>query len=340
MKAILLALLVTLTPFGALRVQADEPNKSFLAQAIGVAGPEIVDFPLPANWQRKEAPGMLMFIRAADAESGLKVVFRLKTEPKTGTLAETYLGLWPRLIKGLFPNEPMENKMVPLVIRNSKGVKIAFDGDGLRKNPYSIMLYLVDVGDSVIPFVGVFASEPVAASITMATSTEPSAPAKELAFAVDAIALKTGKSADGPLFDTAKLLGAYSRAGVGSMASYRSTSGDYLGDASTGLSEDIEFKANGSYAEQFVPVINGRAQEVEKRIGTWKLEGHNLTVHFGDGKTPDKKWVLMGLGSNRKGDRFVAYLIDPRFTDKWFIEMFRQGADMNTYYYTRKQPFN
>jgi len=226
--------------------------------------------------------------------------------------------------------------MVPLVIRNSKGVKIAFDGDGLRKNPYSIMLYLVDSGDSVIPFVGVFASEPVAASISMATSTEPSAPAKELASALDTIALKTGKSADGPLFDTNKLVGAYARVGVGSMAGYRSTSGDNLGDASTGMSEVIEFKANGSYTEQFVPVVNGRAQGVQLRNGTWKLEGHNLTVHFSDGETPEKKWLLMGLGSNRKGDRFVAYLIDPRFIDKWFIEMFRQGADMNTYFYTRK----
>jgi hypothetical protein len=39
---------------------------------------------------------------------------------------------------------------------------------------------------------------------------------------------------------------------------------------------------------------------------------------------------------NRRGTKSLAHLIDPRFTDKWFIEMIRQGADMNPYYFTKK----
>ena len=43
----------------------------------------------------------------------------------------------------------------------------------------------------------------------------------------------------------------------------------------------------------------------------------------------------MGLGTDRRGIESLAYPIDARFRDKWFIEMFRQGANMNTYYCTK-----
>ena len=301
------------------------------------AGTELVDLPLPANWQRKQAGAIFMYIRPADPESGLKTIFRLKPEPKTGTLAQTYLSLWPQMIHGLFPNEPLENHMVPLVIRNSKGVRIAFDGDSLQKNPFSVMFYLVDIGDEVVPFIGMFSSEPMAAAITAATSAEPSLPANEIAHAIDQISLTALKSSNEPMFDPKKLVGAYHHTGAASMATFRSNSGANRGDASTGRSDDIEFKADGSYTEQSVLVVLGRAQGVETRKGKWTLDGFHLTVHFADGKSPDKIWLLMGLGTDRRGSESLAYLIDPRFTDKWFIEMFRQGANMNTYYFTKKQ---
>ena len=298
-------------------------------------GSELVDLPLPANWQRKQAGALFMYVRPADPESGLKTIFRLKPEPKTGTLAQTYLGLWPQMIHGLFPNEPLENHMVPLVIRNSKGVRIAFDGDSLQKNPYSVMLYLVDIGNEVVPFIGMFASEPMAAAITAATSAEPSLPAKEIANAIDQIALTALKSSNEPMFDPKLLVGAYHHTGVSSMATYRSHSGANMGNASTGRSDDIEFKADGTYTEMSVLVVLGRAREPESRKGKWTLDGFRLNVHFADGKSPDKTWLLMGLGTDRRGTGFLAYLIDPKFTDKWFIEMFRQGANMNTYYFTK-----
>jgi len=298
-------------------------------------GSALVDLPLPANWQRKQAGALFMYVRPADPESGLKTIFRLKPEPKTGTLAQTYLGLWPQMIHGLFPNEPLENHMVPLVIRNSKGVRIAFDGDSLQKNPYSVMLYLVDIGNEVVPFIGMFASEPMAAAITAATSAEPSLPAKEIANAIDQIALTALKSSNEPMFDPKLLVGAYHHTGVSSMATYRSHSGANMGNASTGRSDDIEFKADGTYTEMSVLVVLGRAQEPESSKGKWTLDGFRLNVHFADGKSPDKTWLLMGLGTDRRGTGFLAYLIDPKFTDKWFIEMFRQGANMNTYYFTK-----
>jgi hypothetical protein len=297
----------------------------------------MVELPLPANWQRKQGGALFMYVRPADSESGLKTIFRLKPEPKTGTLAQTYLSLWPQMIHGLFPNEPLQNHMVPLVIQNSRGVRIAFDGDSLQKNPYSVMLYLVDIGNEVVPFIGMFASEPMAAAITAATSNAPSVPANEIARAIDQIALTTLKSSSEPIFDPKLLVGAYQHTAVASMATYRSYSGANMGDASTGSSDDIEFKADGSYTEQSVLVITGQAQGVETRKGKWTLDGFHLNVHFADGKSPDKTWLLMGLGMNRSGTQSLAYLIDPRYTDKWFIEMFRQGANMNSYYFTKKQ---
>jgi hypothetical protein len=80
----------------------------------------------------------------------------------------------------------------------------------------------------------------------------------------------------------------------------------------------------------------GRAQGVETHKGRWTLEDFHLTVHFADRKSPDKTWLVIGLGMNRRGTKSLAHLIDPRFTDKWFIEMIRQGADMNPYYFTKK----
>lgn len=336
LPAAAVAVLVTVWTICPLAV-ANAEDRPGGPDAGRTAGAEVADLPLPVNWQRKQAGGMFMYVRAADAESGLKTIFRLKPEPKTGTLAETYLSLWTQLIHGLFPNEPLRNHMVPLVIRNSKGVRIAFDGDSLEKNPYSVMLYLVDVGPKVVPFVGMFASEPMAAALTAATSPNPSLPASEIAQAIDQISLTTGKSSEEPMFDATKLVGAYFHTGVGSMATYRANSGANRGDASTGRRDDIEFKADGTYTEQSVLVVLGRAQDVITRRGKWTLDGFHLTVHFADGKGPDRTWQLMGLGSDRRGSGFLAYLIDPKFTDKWFIEMFRQGANMNTYYYTRKQ---
>ena len=311
----------------------DHPTTGNSPQATGV---EMVDLPLSANWLRKRDGGLFMYVRPADPESGPKTIFRFNPEPKNGTLAATYLSLWAQMIRGLFPNEPLDNHMVPLVISNSHGVRIAFDGESLQKNPYSVMLYLVDIGDKVVPFIGMFGSESMAAAITAATSADPSPAAAEIARAIDQIALTARKSSDEPMFDSTKLVGAYHHTGVSSMATYRSNSGANRGDASTGRSDDIEFKADGSYAEQSVLVVLGRAQGVETRTGKWKLDGFHVTVHFSDGKTPDKAWLLMGLGTDRRGTGFLAYLIDPKFTDKWFIEMFRQGADMNTYYFTRK----
>jgi hypothetical protein len=77
------------------------------------------------------------------------------------------------------------------------------------------MLYLVDIGNEVVPFVGVFASEPTAAAITATTSTEPSLPAKAIASAIDQIALTALKSSNEPMFDPEKLLGTYQHAGAG-----------------------------------------------------------------------------------------------------------------------------
>jgi hypothetical protein len=316
---------------------ASANDRRAAADAARNAGGELVDLPLPANWQRKQAGDLFMYVRPADPESGLKTIFRLKPEPKTGTLAQTYLSLWTQTIHGLFPNEPLQNHMVPLVIRNSKGVCIAFDGDSLQKNPLSVMLYLVDIGNEVVPFIGMFASEPMAAAITAATSAEPSLPATEIAHAFDQISLATMKSSSEPMFDPTKLVGAYYHTGVASMATFRSNSGANRGDASTGRRDDIEFKADGAYTEQSVLVVLGRAQGVETRQGKWTLAGFHLTVHFTDGESPDKTWLLMGLGTNRRGTESLAYLIDPKFTDKWFIEMFRQGANMNTYYFTKKR---
>jgi hypothetical protein len=315
---------------------ASANDRPATGDAARVSRSELVDLPLPANWQRKQGDGMFMYIRPADSESGLKTICRLKPEPKTGTLGQTYLNLWTQTIHGLFPNEPLQNHMVPLIIQNSRGVRIAFDGDSLQKNPYSVMLYLVDIGDEVVPFIGMFTSEPMAAAITAATSAEPSLPANEIAHAIDQISLTTLKSSHEPMFDSKMLVGAYHHTGVASMATYRSNSGVNRGDASTGRSDDIEFKADGSYSEQSVLVVLGRAQDVETRKGKWTLDGFHLAIHFADGKSPDKTWLLMGLGADRRGTGFLAYLIDPKFTDKWFIEMFRQGANMNTYYFTKK----
>jgi len=304
---------------------------------LGAVGAEVVDFPLPGNWQRKQAGELFMYIRPADPESGLKTIYQLKPVAKSGTLAETYLNLWAQMIHSLFPKEPLDHKMVPLVIRNSKGVSIAFDGDSLQKNPYSVMLYLVDVGTGVVPLIGVFASEPMAATLSDATSAEAALSAREIASAVDKIGLTAGKSSDVPLFNPARLVGAYYHTGAASLATYRSNSGANRGDASTGSRDDIEFKADGTYTEQSVLVVLGRAQGVETRNGKWTLDGYHVNVHFTDGKGPDRSWLLMGLGTDRRGTHSLAYLIDPKFIDKWFIEMFRKGADLNTYYFTKKQ---
>ena len=51
------------------------------------------------------------------------------------------------------------------------------------------------------------------------------------------------------------------------MATFRPNSGANRGEASTGRSADIEFKADGSYTEQSVLVVLGRAQGVETRKG-------------------------------------------------------------------------
>jgi len=53
-----------------------------------------------------------------------------------------------------------------------------------------------------------------------------------------------------------------------------------------------------------------------KRVPLVNRNSKGVKIAYdGDGETPDKKWLLMGRGSSRNGNRVVAYPIDPHFID-------------------------
>jgi hypothetical protein len=161
--------------------------------------------------------------------------------------------------------------------------------------------------------------------------------AKAMTGMVNSITLKKGQSSPGSIFKASDLVGSYSRTTIASSASYvNRNTGAKVGDASSGLSQDFTFHSDGTYDEMSVAVANGSAGDVGHRKATWKLMGDKVIIHFADGKTPDVTQWLMGIGLGRRGDKQLAYLVDPRYMDKYFAEMFVTGADVSYFYATRK----
>lgn len=313
-------------------VLAHEPAPA----SVGEPAADLLQMSMPKDWIRSESKGLLSFTRLKTDESGFKMLTAMSARPKTGSLRHTFQELWQSVRNELAPGEPPSRHLVPLVMRNANGVTFAFDGDRLEKHPFGLMLYVVDCGDSVVPIVGIYGTDPPFAAVAFVSDPGPTELAKTISGTLDKISLKKGKSAAGPLFTASELAGTYHQTLVASSARYidRGT-GAYRGDASSGTSTDFVFGSDGAYKETSALVVRGGSGGVTNRKGTWKFAGDRVIIHYTDGKSPDKKLWLIGLGLNRRGDNSLAYLVDARYIDKYFFQMFIEGADVSYFYYQR-----
>ncbi|HXX92975.1 MAG TPA: hypothetical protein VEN81_05035 [Planctomycetota bacterium] len=220
----------------------------------------------------------------------------LPSQPLQDSVRKTFLSFWAANLDPAFETSIAP---LPMVRRLKSGVLCAVDlddraklkGGGSVPGLLSAGLFLLAQGNRVVPIVGMILNPTKALegplTAFLETARIPNAgEAKIVAFGAE------------------EFSGEWKESSM-SLASYVSSSGRIVGDASIATGSGITVNADGTFKSYFVGV--GRGQTVtENDEGKWTLDDTLLTL---EGKKRTRKLFVYGVGQNPKVGSFLVLAI-------------------------------
>lgn len=277
-----------------------------------------VTFAAPSGWQSETDAGATILTRAADTENAAFRLIVLPASPSSSSPREDFQRLWKEAVLGVFETDVPP---LPFFYRLPSGSTVLFDGALMRnKNEpqggaRSIFLYVVRVGATTVPVLAVQDSKGASFNDLGEIFTGKRAAALNQTLTLFLNSIRVAGESPKPvaLLDRSQFVGTWHGTVTMSMASYVSrATGAYTGDASSGISNEYTFKADGTFSQLLLIQFNGKPQPPARAWGRWTLEGDTivLKVQRTEGsmsKDPERRLKIAGYGKDRFGTGTAFY---------------------------------
>lgn len=252
------------------------------ASAPSSGAPTIFEVSFPAGWKVSDQ-GPIKIARLDDTYDNrrLRMIYLLPAEPIQGSLEQTYERIWNREMKtgGIVLRNPgiisPEKGPQPLRRRMKNGLVVLWEGGEGTTGDFNIytQLFTIYGNSSVTPVIAIFGvgtgsilDRERAPVMQFLESFRPTSPVAKTA-----------------LFTERDLVGKWQLELNGAMAGWYTSSGGYLGDASTGGLENLDLKPDGTYSKLLV-AKSAQLGWTYKENGNWKVVDDKMTLVPQSGK--------------------------------------------------------
>jgi hypothetical protein len=278
-------------------IKTDKPSKpTTTTPATGKLG---VTFETPKGWKQEKKDGLTVLSSQEDPRIDFRITL-LSFYPREGKDIRTfYREVWATLMKQ-YPDDKYTPSIAVTDWEND-GL-IAFDGTEMSRtnDTPDVHLHVIEIGDFYLPIVVYWKKDGTNFNINDNRIGEP-----VLKF-LNTLKITGATGHKSVVIDKSQLTGTWDRLMVASSAGYYSSSGNYLGDASSGGTVSLTLNPNGTYEYFFAMSLNGGSfKSSNSSKGKWALEGQTLTLTPTSASKPDQmkpqKYYLFGTGKSQDG---------------------------------------
>lgn len=288
---------------------------------------DLFQWTIGPEWQTSNFAGGKKFIHPKTDTTGEWQLLVLAPIAKSKKMRDLFPEVYEQVRKAINPGEEVQ-KPLPLFLTSKNGAVIAYDGQ--RTGKQTVMVYCIECENQMVPIVGIFQAPTALQESVDASSNQPTALASTISQILNSIVVPnwTAKYE----FEAKDLIGSFKQVNAVSLRrNVDSATGKYVGDASSGLSTSYTFGADGHFTGGAATVANGKGATAKASQGTWKIAGNQLVLKSAAGT--EQIYRLMGCGTLPDGKR-AFYVLNPKFVDRWLLEMMVQGSSVASYRFT------